>query len=67
MEHNKELQVILDVGIALSAERNVNRLFNLIIANSMAITNCDAGTLYLLEDNVLKFKIMKTLSLNIDK
>ena len=67
MEHNKELQVILDVGIALSAERDVNRLFNLIIANSMAITNCDAGTLYLLEDNVLKFKIMKTLSLNIDK
>ncbi|MBP5623613.1 MAG: HD domain-containing protein [Lachnospiraceae bacterium] len=67
MEHNRELQVILDVGIALSAERDVNRLFNLIIANSMAITNCDAGTLYLLEDNVLKFKIMKTLSLNIDK
>ena len=62
-----ELQAILDIGIALSAERDRNKLFNMIITKSMEITNCDAGTLYLLEDGALKFKIMKTLSMGVDK
>ena len=62
-----ELQAILDIGIALSAERDRNKLFNMIITKSMEITNCDAGTLYLLEDGALKFKIMKTLSMGVDR
>jgi HD-GYP domain-containing protein (c-di-GMP phosphodiesterase class II) len=67
MNKTDELQVILDIGIALSAERDRNKLFNMIITKSMDITNCDAGTLYLLEDGALKFKIMKTLSMGVDK
>lgn len=67
MNKTDELQVILDIGIALSAERDRNKLFNMIITKSMDITNCDAGTLYLLEDGALHFKIMKTLSMGVDK
>lgn len=67
VQNEAQLKAILDIGIALSAERDRNKLFNLIISRSMEITNCDAGTLYLYNFGVLEFKIMKTLSLGIDK
>ena len=67
MKKADELTSILEVGIALSKEKNRNELFNIILERSMEICNCDAGTLYLYEDNSLKFHIMKTLSLGIDK
>lgn len=58
---------LLNIGIQLSAQRNMCRLLATIVSEAMSITNCDGGTLYLLEDGVLKFKIMRTLSLGIDK
>ena len=61
------LRTVLDVGLALSAEKDFNKLFNLIIDKSMEITSCDAGTLYLMGDGVLEFRIMKTLSQGTDK
>ncbi len=66
MTRDEELQAILDIGVALSAETDANKLFNLIITNGMQITNCDAGTLYLCGDDVLEFRIMKTLSMGVD-
>ena len=60
-------QAILEIGIALSAERDRNKLFDLIITKSMEITNCAAATLYLYDNNYLRFKIMKTLSMGVDK
>ena len=38
---------VLDVGIALSAENDRDKLFDMIIVKCMGITRCDAGTLYL--------------------
>ncbi len=67
MDYNDELKAILDISIALSAEKNRNKLFDMIITRSMDISSCDAGTLYLLENNTLVFTIMKTLSQNVDK
>ncbi|MCR5798496.1 MAG: GAF domain-containing protein [Lachnospiraceae bacterium] len=67
MEYDHELQAILDITIALSAESDHNKLFNMILTKSMEISNCDAGTLYLLKDNKLEFRIMKTLSMNYDR
>ena len=67
MNSNDELQVILDIGIALAAEKNRNKLFDMIITRSMEITNCDAGTLYRYKDNRLEFRVMKTLSMNVSK
>lgn len=57
---------ILDIGIALSAERNPNRLLNYIVDTAMKLTGSDGGTLYVLRDDVLKFRIMKTKSKGID-
>ena len=53
------LKKVLEVGISLSAEKDFNRLLEKILINVMEITNCDAGTLYLLYDNSLHFKIMR--------
>lgn len=66
-EYNEELQAILDISIALSAEKDRNKLFNMIISKSMDICDCDAGTLYLYENDKLIFRIMKTRSMNVDK
>lgn len=54
------------VGIALSAEKDHRRLLEMILTRSMEITNADGGTLYTrTEDNLLKFEIMHTKTLNI--
>ena len=39
------------IGIALSSERNINKLLEMIVDESMNITNADGGTLYLMIDN----------------
>ena len=38
------LQKILDIGIALSKEKDTERLLDYILAAVMDITHCDGGT-----------------------
>ena len=64
---NKELREIVDIGIALTTEKNKNRLLEMILKKAMEISNCDAGTLYLYTEEGLEFKIMKTLSQGVSK
>lgn len=75
------LKKLNKIGIALAAERDINKLLNLILKESLEITNCDAGSIYVKELNsdgipVIRFKIAKNLSreikfneftLNLDK
>ena len=63
----QDFERILNIGIKLCTEKDANRLLELILDNSMQITNCDASTLYLYEDNQLVFRIMKTLSQEISR
>ncbi len=57
---------LIEVGIALSAERDTNRLMEKILLEAKDLSNADGGTLYLrTEDNNLKFEIMRTDSLKI--
>lgn len=60
-----ELKEIVDIGIALTAEKDENALQDIILETAMNIVRCDAGTLYLYDEGKLIFKIMKTLSRNI--
>ena len=64
---NKELREIVDIGIALTTEKNKNRLLEKILKKAMDVSNCDAGTLYLFTGDSLEFKIMKTLSQGVSK
>lgn len=63
----KLIKGILDIGIQLTKEKDRNHLLNMILNKSMEYTNCDAGTLYLYDENSLVFKIMKTNSQNVSK
>lgn len=64
---NADLKKILNIGINLSTEKNRDHLLASILENGMDITHCDASTLYLLENDTLIFKIMKTISQNISR
>lgn len=63
----KDFERILNIGIELCREKDRNKLLASIIENAMQITSCDAGTLYLYQDNCLVFRIMKTLSMDISR
>jgi HD-GYP domain-containing protein (c-di-GMP phosphodiesterase class II) len=57
---------LIDIGIALSAERDHARLMEMILVESKELCGADGGTLYLrTEDDCLKFDVMRTDSLNI--
>lgn len=62
-----EVNRILDIGIALSKEKDRNKLLDMILDEGVSIAHCDAGTLYLCRENALHFRVMKTLSMQIDK
>jgi GAF domain-containing protein len=59
------LRVVIPRGVSLSAEKNFNRLLETVVIESQKLTNADGGTLYLLEEQKLKFVIMRNTSLNI--
>lgn len=59
------LRVILPIGIALSAEKNIDQLLESILIQAKSVCQADGGTLYLREDDCLNFAIMRTDSLHI--
>lgn len=60
-----EVRKILEVGVLLSSERNLNRLLEQILSSVMEIANCDAGTLYLLNQDKLYFTIMRNQTMEV--
>ena len=57
---------LIDIGIALSIERDSAKLMERILLEAKAFTNADAGTLYLNhEDRELTFQIVRNDTLNI--
>ena len=52
---------LIELGIALSAERNHNRLLEKILLGAKELTNADGGTLYLVSEDAgeLRFMIMR--------
>ena len=60
------LRRLIDLGIALSAERNHDRLLEQILLGAKELTNADGGTLYLrTEDNRLAFEILRNDTLGV--
>jgi HD-GYP domain-containing protein (c-di-GMP phosphodiesterase class II) len=68
----EELHELNKIGVALSAERDINKLLQMILAKSREITAADAGSLYLVErgkertataDDHLRFKLAQNDSL----
>lgn len=63
----EDFKKILNIGINLSTGRDRNEILASILKSGMEVTNCDASTLYLYENDKLTFKIMKTLSMGISR
>ena len=45
------LRRLAQIGVALSAEKDIDRLLEKILTESRIITRADGGTLYLMSDN----------------
>jgi len=62
---DRKMTRFLKICLALSAERDREKLLSMILDTAMDITSCDAGTLYLLEEDGLHFCRMVTRSQHI--
>ncbi|MBV9829640.1 MAG: GAF domain-containing protein [Alphaproteobacteria bacterium] len=69
IEDDRELAYrrLIELGIALSSERNRSQLLEKILLGAKEMTNADGGTLYLVSDDgqELRFAIMRNDTLNI--
>jgi len=54
-----------DIGRALSGVYDLNTLLEMIVDQARNFTNADAGTLYIMENNTLRFQIVQNDSLKI--
>lgn len=61
----EEIKKILNIGVLLSSERDPNKLLEYILNCVMELSHCDAGTLYLLENDTLQFRIMRNNTLKV--
>lgn len=61
------LRRLSQIGIALSAEKNINKLLEMIVDGARDFTNADAGTLYIVDDEnkILNFVIIQNDTLKI--
>lgn len=60
------LNLLLEAGVALSGEKDIDVLMELIITTSMKLTNADGGTLYRVVDGQqLEFSILHNRSLQV--
>lgn len=62
-----KIRRLTQIGLALTAEKNIDRLLEMIIDEARRLCHADAGTLYLLdrEEQLLQFRIFQNDSLGI--
>ena len=62
----QRLDQLVEIGVALSSERNIDKLLESILVAAKSITNADGGTLYRMQEGrSLKFEIVRNDSLGI--
>ena len=49
MRHEREMELMQEVGIALSAARDVNQVLRLILRKAREVTSADGGSIYVVE------------------
>ncbi|MGE4278908.1 MAG: HD domain-containing phosphohydrolase [Magnetospirillum sp.] len=61
-----KLEKLVGLGIALSSERDSNKLMEMILMGAKDLTNADGGTLYIrTEDETLRFQILRNDTLGL--
>ena len=62
-ELGEQIRKLSDIGRALSGVHDLNILLEMIVDQARSFTNADAGTLYIVENNTLRFQIVQNDSL----
>ncbi|MDM8544318.1 response regulator [Desulfococcaceae bacterium HSG9] len=66
-DFNKSLESTIKrlthIGASMTSERNLNKLLEMVVFEARDAANADGGTLYILKDNLLHFKIVQNKSL----
>lgn len=62
---DEKIQKLNKIGTALSGEENLDVLLEMIVSEAKILTNADGGTLYLVDQEHLRFKVVQTDSLGI--
>lgn len=60
-----KLNRLVELGIALSAERDTEKVMEMLLTGAKELSAADGGTLYLIEDQALAFKIVQNKTLGI--
>jgi len=65
--YDDQIKRLIQIGVALSGEKDINRLLEIIVEEARKLTNADAGTLYIMSDDEteLRFSIIQNNSLKI--
>jgi len=65
--YHDQIKHLTQIGVALSGEKNIDRLLEMILSEARRFTNADGGTLYIISDDEteLLFAIIQNDSLNI--
>jgi len=58
------LNKVIPIGVSLAAEKDFNRLLESLVVEAQSFTNADAGSLYLIKDDSLRFVILRNTSLD---
>jgi HD-GYP domain-containing protein (c-di-GMP phosphodiesterase class II) len=63
----EKVRRLTTIGVALSAERNLGRLLEMIVEEARNLTDADGGTLYIVSDDetVLRFAVVQSSTLGI--
>ena len=67
LAHQDQIKHLIQIGVALSGEKNINRLLEIVVEEARELTNADAGTLYIMSDDEteLHFAIVQNISLDV--
>ncbi len=61
-----KIEKLIHIGITLSSEQDIETILENIVTQTKNITHADGGTLYLIQNNYLHFKIVQTDTLGIN-
>lgn len=68
---HSDLQKLIEIGISLSSERNIDRLMDKILQEACNVTSADAGSIYIIDTlddgvKVLRFRNTRSFSIKTD-
>ena len=67
LTYHNQIKHLTEIGVALSGEKNINRLLEIIVDEARRFTNADGGTIYIMsnDETEILFAIVQNDSLNV--